>query len=63
MIDSVVLRNYFGASSNNRLDAQILQTDKVLFRVDACHLSAKNGERASLKSATSENFESEKKIN
>ena len=40
------------ASRNNRFDAQISQTDKVLFCLGACRLSAENGERASLKSVT-----------
>ena len=41
------------ASRNNRFDAQISQTDKVLFCVGAYRLSAENNERASLKSVTS----------
>ena len=40
------------ASRNNRFDAQISQTDKVLFCLGACRLSAENVERASLKSVT-----------
>ena len=40
------------ASRNNRFDAQISQTDTVLFCLGACRLSAENGERASLKSVT-----------
>ena len=40
------------ASRNNRFDAQISQTDKVLFYLGACHLSAENGEHVSLKSMT-----------
>ena len=39
-------------SRNNHFDAPISQTDKVLFCLDACCLSAENGERASLKSVT-----------
>ena len=49
------------ASRNKRFEAQISQTDKVLFCLGACRLSAENGERASLKSvtkkSTSDNFE------
>ena len=40
------------ASRNNRFEAQISQTDKVLFCLGACRLSEENGERASLKSVT-----------
>ena len=40
------------ASRNNRFDAQITQTDKVLFCLGAYCLSAENGEHASLKSVT-----------
>ena len=39
------------ASRNNGFDAQISQTDKVIFCLGAC-LSAENGEPASLKSET-----------
>ena len=49
--DSVVLRNYF-SGQQECFDAQISQTDKVVFRLGACRLSAENGERASLKSVT-----------
>ena len=52
MIDSVILRTILVASRNNRFDAQISQTDKVLFCLGACRLSAENGERAFLKSVT-----------
>ena len=52
MIASVVLINHLSASRNNRFDAQISQTDKLLFCLGACRLSAKNSERASLKSVT-----------
>ena len=38
------------ASRNNRFDAQISQTDKALFCLGACCLSAKNGKHAALKS-------------
>ena len=38
------------ASRNNRFDAQISQTDKALFCLGACCLSAKNGKHASLMS-------------
>ena len=37
------------ASKTNHFDAQISQTDKVLFCLGAYCLSAENGERASLK--------------
>ena len=53
------------SSRNNRFDAQNLQMDKALFCLDACHLSAENSERVSLKSviknSTSENFEGKKR--
>ena len=52
------------ANRNNRLDAQISQTDKVLFCLGACRLSAENRERASEVSdeiSTSQNFDSGKK--
>ena len=49
------------SSRNNRFDAHISQTDKVVFCLGACRLSAENGERASRskvsdKKLTSENF-------
>ena len=54
MIDSVLLRNYYsGQPGIHRFDAQISQTDKVLFCLGACRLSAEIGERVSLKSVTS----------
>ena len=40
------------ASRHNRFDAQISQTDEVLFCLGVCRRSAENGERASLKSVT-----------
>ena len=40
------------ASRNNPFDAQISQTDKVLFCLGACRLSVEKGERLSLKSVT-----------
>ena len=49
------------ASRNNCFDAQISQTHKELFCWGACHLSAENGERASLKSVTKNHPKSLKK--
>ena len=40
------------ASRNNHFNAQISQTDKVLFCLGDCRLSAENGEHESLKSVT-----------
>ena len=51
VLQSVALRNYFSGLAG-RFDVQILQTDKVLFCLSACRLSAENSERASLKSVT-----------
>ena len=42
------------ASRNNHFDAQISHTDKVLFCLGACRLSAENGKHVSVKSVTKE---------
>ena len=52
MKDLVVLILFLLASRNNPFDAQISQTDKVLFCLGACRLSAEKDKRASLKSVT-----------